>query len=160
MEHLSEYWRLAVDYLWLFFIWQQVAAKDGASMAGKIFDEQLLEVSGLSAEELAAWRAAKKEAEAAKKKEETAAAADKKANYRFRPYPMGSWAMPQAPPMTAMMGQQAGQLSAMPPMPQLSLMGMGPAAMAVGGGQLGAAAGTGGTAAGQFGQAGQAMGSR
>jgi hypothetical protein len=140
-----------------------VAAKDGTVMAGKIFNEQHLEVSELPAEELAAWKDARKEAEAAKKREETAAAAaaaaaDKKSSYRSRPYSMGSWAMPQAPPMAAMMGQQVDQRSAMPPMPQLSLMGMGPAAMAMGGGRLGAAVGAGGAAGGQFRQAGQAMG--
>jgi hypothetical protein len=100
-------------------------------MAGKILTEQQLEITNLSAEELVTWKAARKEAEVAKKKEELAV--DRKTGFRYQPYTMGNWAVPQAPPMAAMLGQRAGQLQATP---QLFLREMEPAVMAMRGDHL------------------------
>jgi hypothetical protein len=54
---------------------------------------------GLSAEEVAAIKQARKEAEASKKKEEQGAAGDKKQQFRYRPYAAPGWGALAVPAM-------------------------------------------------------------
>jgi hypothetical protein len=61
----------------------QVAARDGFQLAAKVFGGQPDSYMGLTVDEMAAIRQARKETEAAKKKEETAVAASTKQPVRY-----------------------------------------------------------------------------
>ena len=81
----------------------QVAARDGFQLAAKVFGGQPDNYMGLSADEMAAIRQARKETEAAKKKEETAAAASSKQPVRYRPYATQGWGSLAGSSMNQMM---------------------------------------------------------
>jgi hypothetical protein len=99
----------------------QVAARDGFQLAAKVFGGQPDSYMGLTADEMAAIRQARKETEAAKKREETAAAASTKQPARnYRPYTTQGWSSVAMPPMGQMMMPQQ------PTMQQAMAMGQSP----------------------------------
>jgi hypothetical protein len=69
----------------------QVAARDGFQLAAKVFGGQQDSYLGLTAEEMAAIKQARKETEAAKKKEETAVTTGMQQTSRYRPYRIPGW---------------------------------------------------------------------
>jgi hypothetical protein len=98
----------------------QVAARDGFQLAAKVFGGQPDSYMGLTAEEMAAIKQARKETEAAKKKEETVAAAGTKQMARYRPYTMPRWDSLAAPAMGQMMMPQQHMIQQ--PMMQQAMM--------------------------------------